>query len=928
MRSETAPLLKGAATVGFDDSSDGNSFRTFTHSPNKLPAGGPSTLYEISLHRSRKRTLEKGFDARGSFVHFAHRNLKSVVQFQDVLDRPGVRSFLYRAKWFRRPSMVRLKSFMTSTFVTICSFASLLVALFCSDIYAFLGAVDSTQSDILLSAAFVFFLLEFLGNALSDKTYLLSFFFFMDFLGTFSMIFDISYICGADVTAFDRLDLEENKGGNGVMIVRAARAARVGTRAGRLSRVAKIVRFLSGGEDMSQDNAKMAKVISNKLSDVLSIRIAFVVILIAVVFPSFSILEYPAMEESMSAWTDFLADEVTSFRQGRSSQAELDDVVRRMSAFYRSVSYGPFLACYSEHRTSATQELRDCGGVGSVKLEFQTEFSRPDRGEFLLVTSAGNLDVFFDMSAPQRLESLMAISLIAFSIIAMLVFGTFLSENISTVAIAPMERMLDVVRHRCAQIFKYTAELQEGSESEVEEESEHHDEHEESQSNEFELLEKAVSKLSAIASLSAADAPKETEPLSEDDLLVMNWTHGRGFITYEVDFGTQNVPTRMRSHQFSQKDVVGIESMYQQLPPEMLVLSRTEDFNPMEPTSSQKKALCVIHLLDNPGCKDFVCRSINPATLIHFVDAAESNYSPVPFHNFGHGLDVLCSLSLQLEQSQAPLFLSNVEQFGLLVAAVGHDLGHPGVNNPFLVETRHEVAVTYNDRSPLENMHCAKLFQILRQPETNVFMALDKETYKELRKDLIEAILHTDVTKHNEMVKDLALFYQVNSDTLSLREMPLEVRELLQSNRSGLMNSLLHSADVNNPAKPWHVAKKLAYLCMDEFFAQGDREKELNIPVGMLNDRDKVNRANSQIGFIEFMIAPFIEALVSVFPGLDDLASNTSQNIENWARLWQAEAAPPPEQAEKVAMRVQKVVSKLSDAGRRGLVARAVTKDM
>ena len=84
-------------------------------------------------------------------------------------------------------------------------------------------------------------------------------------------------------------------------------------------------------------------------------------------------------------------------------------------------------------------------------------------------------------------------------------------------------------------------------------------------------------------------------------------------------------------------------------------------------------------------------------------------------------------------------------RFGLLVAAVGHDLGHPGLNNPFLVErrpqfrsgfsqlhwlnvvrTRHEVAVTYNDRSPLENMHCAKLFHILREPDTNVFYALDK----------------------------------------------------------------------------------------------------------------------------------------------------------------------------------------------------------
>ena len=30
--------------------------------------------------------------------------------------------------------------------------------------------------------------------------------------------------------------------------------------------------------------------------------------------------------------------------------------------------------------------------------------------------------------------------------------------------------------------------------------------------------------------------------------------------------------------------------------------------------------------------------------------------------------------------------------------------------NPFLVESRHQLAITYNDKSPLENMHCAKLF--------------------------------------------------------------------------------------------------------------------------------------------------------------------------------------------------------------------------
>ena len=44
----------------------------------------------------------------------------------------------------------------------------------------------------------------------------------------------------------------------------------------------------------------------------------------------------------------------------------------------------------------------------------------------------------------------------------------------------------------------------------------------------------------------------------------------------------------------------------------------------------------------------------------------------------------------------------------MLVAALCHDLGHPGVSNKFLVETRHELAMTYNDRSCLENMSCAR----------------------------------------------------------------------------------------------------------------------------------------------------------------------------------------------------------------------------
>jgi len=249
----------------------------------------------------------------------------------------------------------------------------------------------------------------------------------------------------------------------------------------------------------------------------------------------------------------------------------------------------------------------------------------------------------------------------------------------------------------------------------------------------------------------------------------------------------------------------------------------------------------------------------------------------------------------------------------LLIAALGHDLGHLGVNNAFLIESSHELAVMYNDRSPLENMHCSKLFQIVSQPEANVFDGMSRDTYKEIRKGMIAAILHTDVTKHTEMVKELNLLYQMHSDAFEVAEQGDLADEVLTNHGQMMANVLLHCADIGNPMKPWDLCRKYAYLCIDEFFAQGDSEKQLGIPVGMLNDRDKVNRPNSQIGFIEFMIAPYVEALVLIFPHSRGLAVNLGINLKNWVDTWVEEASPPEEIVEKVRTRMSKTVARLQD---------------
>lgn len=881
---------------------------------NDLNLNGPSTLYQIITHDTKKKTLEKGFDARQNFVHFAHGDLKNVITMQELMERPSVRNFLYRSKWYQKPQVVHLRSIMSGSAVSCCSFLSLLVALFCGDLFAFLSVPGNALCDIILTVAFGFFAFEFVLNAFSDRTYPLSFFFYMDLIGTFSMVFDISYMCGPDAMSIERLHTSSSSGG-GVIVMRAARAARLGARAGRLSRVAKIVRFVSGSEEEGSGNVRMAKVISNKLSDVLSIRVAFVVICVAVVLPSLSIFEYPEMEESLTAWTSFLAPDVQRYAEGaRGEMAVIQQLLRDLSKFYSTANYGPFLICY--RKTGAdlnSEELLACGATDdTVKFEVEGHWAAPARREFVMATSQGQMDLLFDLAEPKRLEALMGISLIMFIILVMVAFSIVLTENISTVALLPLERMLDVVRHRCAQIFKYTNALQEEPPSDDEDEEEREDEDVEDkdeEDNEFALLEKAVAKLGAIAELSAKDQdPNAKKDWTENEIIVHEWTqpteslHKQSVVSQVMDL------TRRMSMLVEDNDA--LIKLNEDASTEVMDEARKPGFNAFKLTPSQIKALSVRLLREQAGTKDFVRRYLKPVVLVQFVNVLEPMYLPNPFHNFVHAVDVLCWLTMEMENVEVQSFLADSDQFALLVAALGHDVGHLGVNNQFLVATSHELAVIYNDKSPLENMHCCKLFQVLGH-EAQLFQALDKETYKRMRKDIIEAILHTDITKHNEMVKDLSLFYQMNKDVLNIAELSAEAREVLKSNTSLMMCSFLHSADVNNPSRPWHIAEKMAHLCVDEFFAQGDKEKELGIPVGMLNDRDKVNRAFSQIGFIEFMIAPWVEALVPMFPVLDFMADYTAENIHKWAVLWENEVEPPAEQVEKLTLRVQKVVGKL-----------------
>ena len=77
------------------------------------------------------------------------------------------------------------------------------------------------------------------------------------------------------------------------------------------------------------------------------------------------------------------------------------------------------------------------------------------------------------------------------------------------------------------------------------------------------------------------------------------------------------------------------------------------------------------------------------------------------YHNSMHGADVTQTICLFFLNSNAEEVCSTnvLDLLSILIAALGHDIGHPGLTNNFQINASTEMALTYNDISCLENFH-------------------------------------------------------------------------------------------------------------------------------------------------------------------------------------------------------------------------------
>uniref|UniRef100_A0A3P9GYU0 Phosphodiesterase n=1 Tax=Oryzias latipes TaxID=8090 RepID=A0A3P9GYU0_ORYLA len=253
---------------------------------------------------------------------------------------------------------------------------------------------------------------------------------------------------------------------------------------------------------------------------------------------------------------------------------------------------------------------------------------------------------------------------------------------------------------------------------------------------------------------------------------------------------------------------------------------------------------------------DFVASfNIEPETLQQFLFEVYRRYNNIPFHNFKHCFCVTQMMYGLIWLTDLRSKMDSINLLIMLTSAVCHDLDHTGYNNAYQINARTDLALRYNDISPLENHHCAVAFEILERRESNIFRNLSTDQYKRIREGMIKCILATDMTRHNEILN------KFKSTLPSFDFTNKEHKDLL-------MMILIKVSDISNEARPMEVAEPWLDCLLQEFFNQSDVEKLEGLPVTPFMDRDKVTKPSSQIGFIRFVLLPLLIELTKLFPCL------------------------------------------------------------
>ncbi|XP_063700133.1 probable 3',5'-cyclic phosphodiesterase pde-5 isoform X2 [Culicoides brevitarsis] len=290
-------------------------------------------------------------------------------------------------------------------------------------------------------------------------------------------------------------------------------------------------------------------------------------------------------------------------------------------------------------------------------------------------------------------------------------------------------------------------------------------------------------------------------------------------------------------------------------------------FCPYVLSDFEKAAHTVYMFIDLFGLERF-----DKTTIIRFTLTVKKNYRRVPYHNWGHGFSVANTMYTIIKK--APDIFRQNERLALFVGCLCHDLDHRGKTNKFLLDTESPLSAIYST-STMEHHHFNQTVTILQQEGHNIFSKLSSTEYKQL----------LSLVKHCILATDLALFFPNKSkleelvDTQTFSWSKLEHRLLISA-------VSMTSADLSASAKPWEIQEKTVKVIFEEFYIQGDAEKEAGRkPIPMMDRTRADYQASCQVDFIKGICIPCYKLLNRLIPETEPMLLKCEENLKTWETI-------------------------------------------
>ncbi|OQR94683.1 cAMP-specific 3',5'-cyclic phosphodiesterase [Achlya hypogyna] len=266
---------------------------------------------------------------------------------------------------------------------------------------------------------------------------------------------------------------------------------------------------------------------------------------------------------------------------------------------------------------------------------------------------------------------------------------------------------------------------------------------------------------------------------------------------------------------------------------------------------------------------------VDVVALKNFLLSIDEGYLRNPYHNAFHAADVINSVNYlisSLSDGYIRNLLTEHEFFAALIAAAIHDFRHPGRSNNFIIKARDRLALQYSDKSVLENMHLAESFFLAQDPNCDIWSHMKDKSYRDIRKAIIEMVLSTDLSMHLQLVGSLKAMI-LSDEKHDIANDPLVI-----------MKVVVKCADIGHSAKGVRLHGLWSSMIIEEFFLQGDAERDAATDISPFMDRWAENSAKNQIGFFEFIVLPFFDTVSKVvFPdAFRPIQCATKRNYALW----------------------------------------------